>query len=67
LYGIEDNGAIRPLYRLKNDQITYIEKIANEELLNDKIQIIAHPIPFKDGVVLSVFIIPVTMVAKVER
>ena len=67
LYGIEDNGAIRPLYRLKNDQITYIEKIANEELLNDKIQITAHPIPFKDGIVLSVFIIPVTMVAKVER
>ena len=67
LYGIEDNGVIRPLYNLKNDQITHIKEITNEEVLSDKIQITAHPIPFKDGIVLSVFIIPVTMVAKVER
>jgi len=59
LYGIEDNGEIKPLYHLKNDQIVDIEKIANKELSNEKIQVNVHPVPFKGGTVLSVFMIPV--------
>jgi hypothetical protein len=59
LYGIEDNGEIKPLYHLKNDQIAVIEQMVNKELSNEKIQVNVHPVPFKGGIVLSVFMIPV--------
>lgn len=67
LYGIEDNGEIKPLYHLKNDQIADIEKMANNELSNEKIQVNVHPIPFKGGIVLSVFMIPVIEAGKGEQ
>ena len=58
LYGVEDNGAIKPLNHLKSDQITEIEKIANKELSKENIKIYLQPIPFKEGLILSVFMIP---------
>lgn len=61
LYGIEDNGEIRPVYHLKSDQIIpYIEEAANKKFSSYNIQIAAHVIPFKEGSILSVFIIPKT-------
>lgn len=56
LYGIEDNGDIKPLYNFKNDHATIIEHKVNNELVNKKIRINIQPIPFKEGVVLSVYI-----------
>jgi hypothetical protein len=67
VYGIEDNGEIKPLYHLKSDQITYIENKANEELSNEKIQVNIYPIPFKEGIVLSVFIIPIINFSKEKK
>ena len=58
LYGIEDNGKIKPLYNFGNDQINNLEEIVNRELLNEKIQTIIQPIPFREGIILSVFLIP---------
>lgn len=58
LYGIEDNGEIKPLYHLKSDQIAFIRKKTNEELSNEKLQVKILPIPFKEGIVLSVALIP---------
>ncbi len=59
LYGIEDNGDIKPLYHLSNDKITSIEEITNKNFLNEKFQVKIYPIPYKkDGLVLAVFIIP---------
>ena len=59
LYGVEDNGEIKPLYNLKNDQIAIIEEVVNKELSEEKIQINLHPIPFRQGTILSVFIVPI--------
>lgn len=58
LYGIEDNGDIKPLYHLPNDKITSIENSANKQLSNETIQVKVHPIPYKEGLVLAVFMIP---------
>lgn len=59
LYGFEDNGEILPLYnRFKNDNASIIEKIANEILKEEKVQLSIQPIPFKEGKVAAVFIIP---------
>jgi hypothetical protein len=59
LYGIEDNGEIKPIYHLKSDQvIPYIEEAANKKFLSENIQIAAHVIPFREGSILSVLIIP---------
>jgi hypothetical protein len=59
LYGVEDNCLIKPVIHLKNDQITEIERKANEQLSEQNITISIQPIPFRDGFVLSVFIIPI--------
>lgn len=64
LYGIEDNGEIKPIYHLKNDQIADIEKMANRELSNEKIRVNIYPIPFKEGIVLAVFMIPIIVMGK---
>lgn len=58
LYGIEDNGDIKSINNLKNDQVEAIEGLANKNLLGKKIKTIVHPIPFHDGFVMAVFIIP---------
>ncbi|MGC8979802.1 hypothetical protein [Caldisericum sp.] len=58
LYGIEDNGSIKPINHLKSDQITNIENIANSELEENNIRISILSIPFKGAIVLAVFIIP---------
>lgn len=61
LYGIEDNGEIKPIYHLKSDQvIPYIEEATNKKFSSDNIQIAAHVIPFREGSILSVLIIPKT-------
>lgn len=63
LYGIEDNGQVVPLYHLHSDQITLIEEITNEELskkpFNPDVRIKLYPIPFREGVILSVFMIQI--------
>lgn len=60
LYGIEDNGKIQPTYnRFKNDNAILIENKANELLKYDHIHVNIQPIPFKDGIVPAVFIIPI--------
>jgi hypothetical protein len=60
LYGIEDTGAIKPVpqRRLRSENVNIIEKKVNEELREDKISVIVQTIPFKEDVVLAVFIIP---------
>lgn len=58
LYGIEDNSKIQPIYHLKSDQISEMEKIANEELKDSKVKVSIQPLPFKEGIILAVFIIP---------
>ena len=59
LYGIEDNGEIRPVSRrVKSDQISYIETEANKELSSDNIKVSVQSIPFKDDYVLAVFMMP---------
>lgn len=60
LYGFEDNGEIQPLYnRFKNDNAPTIEKKANSLLIEDGIQVNVQPIPFKEGIIAAVFIIPI--------
>jgi hypothetical protein len=58
IYGVEDNGAISPIYHFKNDMVTDIQKKANELLINDGITIKAIPIPFKEEMILLVLLIP---------
>jgi len=58
LYGIEDNSKIQPIYHLKSDQISEIENMANEKLRNLNIKVSIQSIPFKEGMILAVFIIP---------
>jgi len=60
IYGFEDNGVIQPIYHLKSDQITSIEEMTNKGLINENIQISTHPIPFREGKILLIFIIPKT-------
>ncbi|MBN1762846.1 MAG: hypothetical protein JW878_07220 [Methanomicrobia archaeon] len=67
LYGIEDNGEIKPLYHLKSDQITIIEDQANEGLLDERFKVKVLPIPYKEGIVLSVFIIPMIQFGNIEQ
>jgi len=57
-YGIEDNGQIKPLYNLKNDQITEIENITNSELKEMPITVRLQNVPYKEGLILLVFILP---------
>ena len=58
LYGVEDNGAIRPIYRLKSDMVADIQNRANEILNGDGVRIRALSIPFNDEVILLVLLIP---------
>jgi hypothetical protein len=58
LYGVEDNGAIKPIFHLKSDQIPEIENLANKELSNDNATVCLQQIPFKEGSILAVFLIP---------
>jgi len=58
LYGVEDSGYIAPITRLKSDMISDIEKRANEELNHHNVRIIAKPIPFGNGVVLLILLVP---------
>ncbi|VVB63677.1 Uncharacterised protein [uncultured archaeon] len=59
LYGIEDNGEIRPVSRrVKSDQISYIETEANKELSSDNIKVSVQSIPFEEDYILAVFMMP---------
>ncbi|WP_406655525.1 hypothetical protein V7O62_06960 [Methanolobus sp. ZRKC2] len=59
LYGIEDNGAINPLYHLKSDQIDIIQETTNKILADSRYHVELNSIPFNEGNILSVFILPV--------
>ncbi|ENN96240.1 hypothetical protein J422_03438 [Methanocaldococcus villosus KIN24-T80] len=59
IYGIEDNFDIKPIYHLKNDQITWMEKKANEELNEENVKIHILPIPYNNGLILAVYMIPI--------
>jgi hypothetical protein len=59
LYGIEDNGEVKPLYHIKSDQITYIEETTNNLLKDKNFKVAVQPIPFKGEVILSVHVIPI--------
>jgi len=59
MYGIEDNGEIKPINHLKSDQITEIENIVNNNLTQDNIRISIQPVPFNAGIILCILITPV--------
>jgi hypothetical protein len=59
LYGIEDNGAVKPIIHLKSDQIGIIQATANAELGRSGVRATVEPIPCGEGRILSVFITPV--------
>jgi len=59
LYGIEDSGEIVPIYRMKSDQLAYIEKQVNNEFKSENIQISVQGIPFDNKIVLLVILIPI--------
>jgi hypothetical protein len=58
IYGIEDNGAIHPIYHLKNDMVTDIQITANEILKDDGIKVRTLSIPFNDQMLLLVLLVP---------
>lgn len=60
LYGIEDTGEIKPVpqRRLRSENINIIDKEINKELKEENISAIVQAIPFKEDVVLAIFIIP---------
>jgi len=58
LYGVEDGTTIKPLYHLKNDQITNMENLVHKELSKENFSVYLQPIPFKEGIILAVYIIP---------
>lgn len=58
IYGFEDNTTIKPIYHLKNDQITTMESVANDELKNENISLSLYLIPYNEQFLLSVFILP---------
>ena len=57
IYGVEDNGKINPLNRLKSDQITNSETLANNILLKEKIKIEMRSIPVNEKYLLAVFLL----------
>lgn len=60
MYGVEDDGVIQPLYNLvDSDRITLIEKRVNDLLEDDGFQVVILSIPFRNGVVPVIFIIPI--------
>jgi hypothetical protein len=58
LYGVENNNKIKPIYNYPNDALKNIEKNVNEELKNSRFKTNIEIIPFKEGIIISVFIIP---------
>ena len=58
LYGVEDNSKIQPIYSLKSDQISEMERLTNEKLGDLNIKVSIQSIPFKEGLILVVFIVP---------
>lgn len=56
IYGIEDNQTIKPLYHFKSDMALTIENAANNELKQEDITVNVHPIKFKEGHLLLVFL-----------
>jgi hypothetical protein len=59
IYGIEDDGKIRCVYNLKNDDAKTIEDEGNKALSDENIRISVYPIPFNDEFLLAVFIEPI--------
>lgn len=61
LFGIEDNGKIKPVYHLKSDRVSRIEKLVNKKLSELKIPIRTKLfiIPYKDNAILAVIIVPI--------
>lgn len=56
IYGIEDNQIINPIYNFKSDMAMTIETTANSELKQDKIIVNVHPIKYKEGNLLFIFL-----------
>ncbi|MEX0932910.1 MAG: hypothetical protein WDZ77_02315 [Candidatus Pacearchaeota archaeon] len=56
IYGIEDDQTINPVYNFKSDMAVTIETTANNELKQDKILVNIHPIKYKEGNLLFVFL-----------
>lgn len=56
IYGVEDNQTIKPLYHLKSDMANTIETVSNNELKSEKITVHIHPIKYKEGNLLLVFL-----------
>lgn len=60
IYGFEDNTTIKPIYHLKNDQVTAMENLANKKLEDENVCLSLYLIPYNEQFLLSVFIIPKT-------
>jgi len=56
IYGIEDDQTINPIYNFKSDMAVTIETTVNNELKEDKIMVNIHPIKYKTGSLLFVFL-----------
>lgn len=59
IYGIEDDGKIKCVYNLKNDDAKTIEDEGNKALADENVKISVYPIPFNDEFLLAVFMEPV--------
>jgi hypothetical protein len=59
LYGVEDNNGIKPNYNFPSDSLAKVENEANKELYHLGIKLIVCTIPYRDGKIISVFILPI--------
>ena len=58
LYGVEDNNKIVPKYNFPSDSISNIEEKVNKELKPKGVKSKIYFVPYKDGKIISVFLIP---------
>ncbi|USN45314.1 MAG: hypothetical protein H6502_04635 [Candidatus Woesearchaeota archaeon] len=56
IYGIEDDQSINPIYNFKSDMAVTIETTANKELESEKVIVNIHPIKYKEGNLLFIFL-----------
>lgn len=56
IYGIEEGSIINPIYNFKSDMAVTIETTVNNELKQDRINVNIHPIKYKGGNLLFVFL-----------
>ena len=60
LYGIEDDGTLRPAYHAKSELLEKAENIVNTKLREQKVnsRVKIFRIPYKEGHIIGVSIIP---------